>query len=205
MSSETIFFYLQNNLRTGQPRSSLTGALPEQGIGLGARPEPWCNSWLWKRPSCSSAWSVHTSTLIAFSCRLLMPTSRHSFRASESSARQVSSCRKNKLLRCVWIGSLGVWGQKFSGREYYLERSPIRTQNLRYKLLLMTRRKQGIWRTTAYSPTGHSLELCCWSDLGSPHILAWERKKIKSTWLLFSPFTFNQALLAGRDKASRSA
>lgn len=101
-----FFFLLPKECPTGKLRSSLTGTLPEQGRGLGARPVPWRSSWLWKRPSCSSAWSVHTSTVIAFSCPLLMPTSRHSFRASESSARQVSSYREDKPLRCDCAGSL---------------------------------------------------------------------------------------------------
>ena len=114
-------FYFQNNPRTGKLRSSLTGALPEQGIGLDARPGPWRSSWLWKRPSCSSAWSVHTSTVIAFSCRLLMPTSRHSFRASESSARQVSSYREDTPLRCERVGSLG---SKCCDLEHILEGTP---------------------------------------------------------------------------------
>lgn len=177
MSSETtIFSYFQNNLRTGQP-SSLTGALPEPETGLGVRLGPWCSSWLWKRPSCSSAWSVHTSTVTAFSCQLLMPTSRHSFRASESSARQVSSCRKNKLKVRMCRGSTYplqvVWNTTLRKPRKDTESRMFKPSAHSY---LKPRRKQDIQMTLAYSPTGHSLELCCWSDLGSPHILAWERK-----------------------------
>lgn len=60
-------------------------------------------------------------------------------------------------------------------------------KNTKAPSYLAPRRKQGIWMTMAYSPTGHSLELCCWSDLGSPHISAWEREKKKKIRVL-GPF-----------------